>query len=325
MAWLMALGQKEGSLMNYMVVGGAGFIGSSLVRKLIHEETGRIFIYDNFSSGRMEHLKDVADDERLTVIRGDIKDKDAVFRAFENDIDVVYSLASNPDIARAVREPDIDFWEGTYLMNNVLEAMRIHDIKKLLYASGSGVYGDVAEVETDENFSPLRPVSTYGASKLGCEALICSYCHMFHMQSAVFRFANVVGFNQTHGVGFDFVKRLKENPTELRILGDGEQSKSYIYVDDVLEAVRTVEKAGLETFEPYNVATLDRITVTEIANIVIRAMKLGNVKFNYTGGNRGWNGDVPVVRLNSEKIRKLGWNNQYTSAQAMEKAVKTML
>lgn len=311
--------------MNYMVVGGAGFIGSNLVRKLINEENGKVFVYDNFSSGRLDFLRDVINDERLTIIRGDIKDKDSIIKAFTKDIDVVYSLASNPDIARAVREPDIDFWEGTYLINNVLEAMRVNGLTKLLYASGSGVYGDVAEVETDENYSPLRPVSTYGASKLGCEALICSYCHMFDMKAAVFRFANVVGFNQTHGVGLDFVSRLKENPRELRILGDGTQSKSYIYVDDVLDAVRTVEKKGLSIFEPYNVATLDRITVTEIANIVVNLMNLKDVHYNYTGGDRGWKGDVPVVRLNSQKIRALGWTNRYTSAQAMEKAVKTML
>lgn len=315
----------QGKYMNYMVVGGAGFIGSNLTRKLIREEEGNVFIFDNFSSGRIEHLSDVVHNERLTIIRGDIKDKEAIIKAFANRIDIVYSLASNPDIARAVKEPDIDFWEGTYLINNVLEAMRINGLTKLLYASGSGIYGDVGETETDENFSPLRPVSTYGASKLGCEALICSYCHMFDMKAAVFRFANVIGLNQTHGVGFDFVNRLKENPKELRILGDGTQSKSYIYVDDVLEAVRTVEKKGLTTFEPYNVATLDSITVTEIADLTVKLMNLHDVNYKYTGGDRGWKGDVPIVRLNSQKIRQLGWTNKYTSAQAMELSIKTMI
>ena len=329
--------------MNYIVVGGAGFIGSNMVHKLISEETGKVYIYDNFSSGKKDYLSDVISNNRLVIIKGDIKDKNAIIRAFSNDIDIVYSFASNPDIAKAIREPDIDFWEGTYLINNVLEAMRVNGLKKLLYASGSGIYGDVGETETDENFSPLRPVSTYGASKLGCEALICSYCHMFDMQAAVFRFANVVGLNQTHGVGLDFVNRLKENPAELKILGDGTQSKSYIYVDDVLEAVRTVEKTNIRSnncdsgvtgsnstngssyFEPYNVATLDSITVTEIADIIAKLMNLNNVEYKYTGGNRGWKGDVPIVRLNSQKIRSLGWRNMYTSAQAIEKSIKTML
>lgn len=311
--------------MNYMVVGGAGFIGSNLVRRLLREETGKVFVYDNFSSGKKEFWGDDASNDRLVVIEGDIKEKDQIVKAFDNDIDVVYSLASNPDIARAVKEPDVDFWEGTYLINNVLEAMRINGVKKLLYASGSGVYGDVGHTETDENFSPLRPCSTYGASKLGCEALICSYCYMFDMEAAVFRFANVIGTNQTHGVGFDFVRKLRENPKELQILGDGKQSKSYIHVEDVMDAIRLIEKEGLTIFEPYNVATLDRITVTEIADIIVDLMGLKDVKYVYSGGDRGWKGDVPVVRLNSNKIREKGWKNKYTSAEAMKKAVESML
>lgn len=311
--------------MNYMVVGGAGFIGSNLVKRLLKEEVGKIYIYDNFSSGKKEHLGDALENDRLIIIKGDIKDKEHIIKAFDNDIDVVYSLASNPDIARAVREPDIDFWEGTYLINNILEAMRINGIKKLLYASGSGVYGDVGYTETDENYTPLRPVSTYGASKLGCEALICSYCYMFDMQSAVFRFANVIGTNQTHGVGFDFVMKLRENPKELTILGDGTQSKSYIHVEDIMNAIRLIEKKHMSTFEPYNVATLDCLTVTEIADIVVNLMNLKDVKYSYTGGDRGWKGDVPVVRLNSEKIREKGWNNRYTSEQAMREAIKSMI
>lgn len=310
--------------MNYMVVGGAGFIGSNLVKRLLQED-GKVYIYDNFSSGSEAHLGESIDNDRLIVIHGDIKDKERIVKAFSNEIDVVYSLASNPDIARAVREPDVDFWEGTYLINNVLEAMRINGIKKLLYASGSGVYGDVGYTETDENYSPLRPVSTYGASKLACEALICSYCHMFDMQAAVFRFANVVGTNQTHGVGYDFVRKLRENPKELTILGDGTQSKSYIHVEDVMDAIRLIEKNGLNTFEPYNVATLDSVTVTEIANIVVRLMDLKDVEYRYTGGDRGWKGDVPVVRMNSQKIRGEGWSNKYNSSQAIEKSVESML
>lgn len=239
-------------------------------------------------------------------------------------MDIVYSLASNPDIAKAVYQPDIDFWEGTYLINNVLEAMRVNNVKKLIYASGSGVYGDVGETVTDEDFSPMLPSSTYGASKLACEALICSYCKMFDMNAAVFRFANVVGSNQTHGVGYDFIRKLGKNPQVLEILGDGKQSKSYIYVDDIVDALRIVEKNALSGYGYYNVATLDHITVTEIADITVGVMGLKNVRYVYTGGSRGWKGDVPVVRLDSRKIRKLGWGNTYTTRQAMEISVKSM-
>ena len=311
--------------MNYMVIGGAGFIGSHITRHLFeHEPDASIFVYDNFSSGKEEHLEDILKEERLHIIKDDIKDLDKLCDSMKG-IDTVYSFASNPDISKAMSQPDIDFWEGTYLINNVLEAMRKNGVKDLLYASGSGVYGDVGETVTDEDFSPLLPSSTYGASKLACEALICSYCSMFDMNAAAFRFANVVGPNQTHGVGYDFLRRLKKDPAQLRILGDGTQSKSYIYVDDIIRALRTVEKKGLHGYSYYNVATLDHITVNEIADTVVKIMGLEHVEYQYTGGDRGWKGDVPVVRLDSQKIRKLGWTNRYTASRAIQLSVEAML
>lgn len=310
--------------MNYMVIGGAGFIGSHVTKRLFNEEPeAQIYVYDNFSSGKQEHLQEIWGEERLHIIKADIKDLDTLVQSMQG-MDMVYSLASNPDIAKAMVQPDIDFWEGTYLINNVIEALRRNQVKKLIYASGSGVYGDVGATVTDEDFSPMLPSSTYGASKLACEAMICSYCHMFDMNAAAFRFANVVGPNQTHGVGYDFINRLLDNPKELRILGNGTQSKSYIYVEDIVNALRTVEKNALKGYNYYNVATLDHITVTEIADIVVKVMGLENVEYQYTGGDRGWKGDVPVVRLDSKKIRSLGWSNQYTSEQAMEFSVTSM-
>lgn len=310
--------------MKYMVVGGAGFIGSHVTKRLVAEEPeAQVYIYDNFSSGKKEHLQEILNDTHLHIIEGDIKNLDMLTTAMKG-VDIVYSLASNPDISKAISQPDIDFWEGTYLINNVLEAMRKNGVKYLIYASGSGVYGDVGATVTDEDFSPMLPSSTYGASKLACEALICSYCKMFDMNAGAFRFANVVGPNQTHGVGYDFLRKLATNPKRLEILGDGTQSKSYIYIDDIVNALRTVEKKALHGYNYYNVATLDHITVTEIADITVRIMGLQDVVYCYTGGDRGWKGDVPVVRLDSQKIRKLGWENQYTTPQAIEMSVRSM-
>ena len=307
--------------MKYLVIGGAGFIGSHVVRRLVREETeAEVHIYDNFSSGRREHLEEALGNSHLHIVEGEIKDTDKLEKTMAGT-DIVYSLASNPDIAKAMTQPDIDFWEGTYLINNIVEAMRKTGTKKLLYASGSGVYGDVGATVTDEDFSPMLPSSTYGASKLACEALICAYCHMFGMEAAAFRFANVVGPNQTHGVGYDFLRRLKENPKELRILGDGTQSKSYIYVEDIVDALRLVEKKALRGYNYYNVATLDHITVTEIADMAVRVAGLAGVAYQYTGGDRGWKGDVPIVRLDSQKIRALGWSNKYTTEEAIEKSL----
>lgn len=311
--------------MKYLIIGGAGFIGSHVVRRLVREEKGAaIFIYDNFSSGRLAHLEEAAGLDLLQIVKGEIRDTERLEAAMQG-VDVVYSFASNPDIAKAMTQPDIDFWEGTYLINNIVEAMRKTCAKKLLYASGSGVYGDVGATVTDEDFSPMLPSSTYGASKLACEALICAYCHMFGIEAAVFRFANVVGPNQTHGVGYDFLRRLKDNPKELRILGDGTQSKSYIYVDDIVDALRLVEKTALKGYNYYNVATRDHITVTEIADAAVRISGLQNVEYKYSGGDRGWKGDVPIVRLDSKKIRGLGWENKYTTREAIDKSLSAML
>ena len=307
----------------FFIAGGAGFIGSHFTDRLLCDKsTEAVTIYDNFSSGREWHYAHHEQDRRLRVIHGDLKDLAALERNMEGH-DTVIHLASNPDIARAAVEPDIDFREGTVLTQNVVEAMRRTQAPNLLYASGSGVYGDLKDLEAHEDFGPLVPVSTYGASKLAGEALIASYCAMFGLRACAFRFGNVVGARQTHGVGFDFVRRLRTQPDRLRILGDGQQSKSYIHVEDVIEAVLLALRVspGLteKPFEVYNVATGDYITVTEIAQLAIEVagLALDQVRLEYTGGDRGWKGDVPVVRLNTDRIRSLGWTCKRNTRQAL--------
>jgi UDP-glucose 4-epimerase len=245
------------------------------------------------------------------------------------DVDLVVHFAANPDIAKAVKQPDIDFWEGTYLTQNILEAMRINKVPNMLYTSGSGVYGEVPGQAFSESFGPCFPISTYGASKLACEALISSYSYMFSIKARGFRFANVVGPRQTHGVGYDFIRRLREDPSCLRILGDGTQSKSYIHVDDVIRAMLLVYENGQKSenlFDVFNVATDDYITVTEIANVACEAAGLNSkdVIYQYTGGDRGWKGDVPQVLFNVEKIKTLGWSAQRNSRQAITDSIRTM-
>lgn len=306
----------------YFIAGGAGFIGSNLVARLLDEEKGSLVtVYDNFSSGRKWHLDACAGNEGLAVVKGDIKDKESLSRAIKGS-DIVYHFASNPDISKAMTQPDIDFWEGTFLTNNIIEAMRENGVKRLLYASGSGIYGDTGPRETSEDHSPMLPISTYGSSKLSCESMICSYCHMFGMEATAFRFANVVGPNQTHGVGYDFIRALLKNSAELKILGDGKQSKSYIYFTDVIDAMRLIEKNSQGGFSYYNVSTKDHITVNDIAKLAMDAAGVKGARLVYTGGDRGWKGDVPVVRLNSEKIRKLGWKNKLSSHEAMRKSIE---
>ncbi|HEY0785191.1 MAG TPA: NAD-dependent epimerase/dehydratase family protein [Acidobacteriaceae bacterium] len=310
----------------FFIVGGAGFIGSHFVDRLLRTSgITAVTIYDNFSSGRAWHYEQHRSDARFRVVRDEVTDLGALTRAMTGH-DVVIHLASNPDIARAATEPEIDFYQGTLLTNNVVEAMRRSGVSQLLYASGSGVYGELGVDPVDEDRGPFLPVSTYGASKLAGEALISSYCAMFGLRACAFRFANVVGPRQTHGVAFDFLRRLIADPRTLRILGDGEQTKSYIDVLDVVEAVLLALDRRALPFEVFNVSTLDTVTVTEIAGEVVRCLELSHPPlFEYSGGSRGWKGDVPMVRLNSDRIRALGWASRRTSREAIRAAVESMM
>ena len=309
----------------FLIVGGAGFLGSHFVDRLLGDGE-QVTVFDNFSSGREWHLEGHAGDPRLRVVRGDVKELEALSEAMAGH-DVVIHLASNPDIARAASEPAIDFDEGTLLTHHVVEAMRLSSTPSVLYASGSGVYGDIGDTEADEDHGPLEPISTYGASKLAGEALISAYCHMFGLRGCAFRFGNVVGPRQTHGVGFDFVRKLLEDPKRLAILGDGNQSKSYIHAGDVVEAVLLALARTEQPYRAYNVATGDYITVTEIADLAAECVGLepARVDYQYTGGDRGWKGDVPIVRLDTRRIRALGWSNEMGSREALRESMLAML
>jgi UDP-glucose 4-epimerase len=316
----------DSTLRRICLVGGAGFIGSHFVDRLLTSDaTEQVSVYDNFSSGREWHLAQHQNDSRLDVVKADVRDLEELVRAMDGH-DTVVHLASNPDIARAATDPAVDFDQGTLLTHHVAEAARRGGVQRILYASGSGVYGDLGEHEVAEDYGPLVPISTYGASKLAGEALFASYAAMFGLTVRAFRFGNVVGPHQTHGVGYDFVRRLLDDPTQLRILGDGKQSKSYIHVSDVIAAVLLAAQRARTPFEVFNVATGDYVTVTEIAELAMAVVGLqaGSTRFDYTGSDRGWKGDVPVVRINTDRIRTLGWSNERTGRQALQASMESM-
>jgi UDP-glucose 4-epimerase len=309
-----------------LIVGGAGFIGSDIVDHLLQNNlASTVVIYDNFSAGRHWHIQHHLRDPRVTLCEKDIYDPD-IFDAAQG-VDLAIHLASNPDIAKALTEPDIDFRQGTALTQIVLEALRKGGCPHLLYASGSGVYGDTGSEYVTENFTPMQPISTYGASKLACEALICSYCYMFNLKASAFRFGNVVGGRQTHGVAYDFLRKLRANPSRLDVMGNGHQSKPYIDVDDVIAAMFLAFRAQSKSFDVYNVAPNDFASVRQIVDIVLEELRIPHDRCTITYGesDRGWKGDVPVVRLHCEKIRALGWSNRYTSLEAIRRSVRAML
>lgn len=308
---------------NYLIVGGAGFIGSHFVDKLLSlPETKKVTVLDNFSSGSRVHLKAHQNNSRLSIQEGDAADLPTLEIAMQQ-AEAVIHLASNPDLAKAQFDPDIDFRQGTILTRNILEAMRKTNTTYLLYASGSGVYGDCGTQKLRENYGPLLPISPYGASKLAGEALISSYCHMFGIRAIAFRFANVIGPRQTHGVGFDFLRRLRQYSQELLILGDGRQSKPYIDVTDVIEAVWLAFSKSQKIFDVFNISTEEALTVLEIAQMACATLNLSRetTQLRFSGGQTGWKGDVPIVRLDSTKIRSLGWRPKFTSQEAMRRAL----
>lgn len=309
----------------FIVVGGAGFIGSHVVERLLKDRASAVTVYDNFSSGRKWHLQHGRIEPRLRIVRGDVADLPLLMKAM-NGHDTAVHLASNPDIARAAKDPEIDFYQGTLLTQQVLEAVRRCGVKRLWYASGSGVYGERGDAAVAENDGPFVPISTYGASKLAGEALIASYCAMFGITARAFRFGNVVGARQTHGVGLDFLRRLRLDSEKLRILGDGNQSKPYIHVSDAVNAMLLADESTEGGFAVFNVATTDALRVEEIAVMALRCLSLeGKAALDYTGGDRGWKGDVPVVRLRTERIRALGWEPLLSSREAMSRALMEIL
>ena len=305
----------------YLVAGGCGFIGSHVVKRLLSlPETKIVQVFDNFSSGSTLLLGRSVEDHRVEIVTGDLKDAPATHAAVA-DIDHVFHFAANPDIAKAMTDPTIDFWDGTLLTQNLIEGMRQHGVKRLTYASGSGVYGAASDALPSEDFGPLEPVSPYGASKLACEAMISAYCHMFGLEASCFRFANVVGDGQTHGVVYDFVRKFRATPQGIEILGDGSQEKSYILVDDVVEAMFAATPGLVEPFSVFNVGTGDYITVRQIAEIVRAEMGLASAELSFGDENRGWKGDVPVVKFNDAKIRSLGWSNSVSTEAAIRRSI----
>jgi UDP-glucose 4-epimerase len=308
---------------HYAVIGGAGFIGSHFVDELI-EQGIKVTVVDNFCSGTISHLNSHLNNPLLKVIELEADDTVALARALDG-CETVIHLASNPDIARAAVDPRIDFVQGTVLTESVAEASRIANVSCVLYASGSGVYGDAGENVLTED-SPLRPISTYGASKLAGESLLASYSYMFGIKTLAFRFANVVGPRQTHGVGYDFIRRLRLDPSKLEILGNGRQSKSYVHVADVVSGVLAMEKVVESGHDFFNISTPDYLTVDEIAECAFRVLGIDpkTVHLRYSGGDRGWKADVPIVRLSAEKIIARGWKFGFTSESAMENALLAM-
>lgn len=309
--------------MKCFVTGGAGFIGSHLVDSLLAARC-TVTVYDNFVSGRHDFIAHQRENPDFELVEGDILDRGLLEESIR-DHDFVFHLAANPDIRKSTADTSVDIEQGIIATFNVLEAMRKQGIKRIAFTSTSTVYGEATVIPTPEDYGPLIPISLYGASKLGAEALISSYCGSFEMQAWIFRFANIVGSRSTHGIIYDFIQKLKENPEELEILGDGKQNKSYLLVEECVNAMLHAIARSDKSVNIYNLGAEDSTEVTTIAEVVTEELGLEDAAFRYTGGERGWTGDVPRFLLAIDKIKELGWKPEHTSDQAIRKATQTLI
>lgn len=307
--------------MNILVAGGAGFIGSHLCDALLNKGH-KVVVADKLIMGdkNIQHLKGNDNFKFYEMELADQKNVDKLFT--ENKIDVVYHMAANSDIQKGGKEPSIDFNDTFLTTRALLEGMRKADVKNIFFASTSAVYGEKLDEILTEETGGIKPVSYYGGAKLASEALISSYVSMCDMSAVIFRFPNVIGPRLTHGAVFDFIRKLRKNPKELEILGNGTQCKPYIYALDLVDAIVKLTEMFKQGEVVYNISVKSEgTTVTHIAEIVVDVLGLENVKFKYTGGDRGWKGDVPRFAYDISKVLATGWEPQYTSDEAVRKTV----
>ncbi len=303
---------------NFLVTGGAGFIGSNLVKYLV-KNNYKVTVFDKFDKEKAVRLKSIINN--ISYEKVDVKDFNELKERFI-DFDVVAHFSASADIALGKNNTKIDFEEGIVTTFNVLEAMKESKSNKIIFPSSSTIYGNFTKIPTPEDAGLLFPTSLYGAAKLASEALISAYCNLFGMKSWIFRFGNVVGGDMTRGVIIDFIKKLKTNPHQLEILGDGNQEKDFIYVDDCVEAMMFAFNNSAETVNVFNLGTGMTTSVRKIADMVIEEMKLSDIKRTFTGGKSGWPGDAPLVLYDISKIRRLGWKPHLSSDEAVRLAIK---
>jgi UDP-glucose 4-epimerase len=303
-----------------VVTGGAGAVGSVLVRALLARgDTVRVI--DNLSTGRLEHLPP-ADGKHLSVTVADLKRPEEYATALDG-AGSVWHLAANTDIRKGSDGPRIDLEEGTVASAILLEELRRHDIPAARYSSSSVVYGWASVLPTPEEYGPLEPQSLYAASKLAVEGLFSAYAHSYGMRVHLFRFANIIGPAMTHGVLYDFFEKLARDPRRLEVLGDGRQSKSYLRTEDCVDGMMLATERATAAVNTFNLGTRDRTSVREIAEKVVAAHG-GRARIEYTGGERGWAGDVPVQLLAIDRMEKLGWSPRSTSAEAIDRTIAEM-
>lgn len=308
--------------MKVFIPGGAGFIGSHLAARFV-KDGHEVKVFDNLLLGKREFLKDLIGKPGFQFIEADLVDLERVKKEMQGS-DLVVHMAANSDISQGAARTDVDMRNGTVATYNVLEAMRVNEVRKVLFASTSAIYGEASVKPTPENYGPLFPISFYGASKLACEAMVAAFSHNCGIQAWVYRFANIVGSHATHGAIYDFVGRLLKSPKRLEVLGNGTQRKSYLHVEDCVDGMLFGFEKSREDFQCYNLASHGVTNVRFIAEEVVQqiADHTGQrAELIFGEGDRGWVGDVPYTYLDGSRLGALGWRARHESDQAVKLAI----
>jgi len=307
--------------MRALVTGGTGFIGSHLCDRLV-QRGDEVWCVDNLHLGRRRNIAHLERSNAFHFLEQDVLARDRLSALFADaKLDAVFHLAANSDIAAGTADAELDFRLNELTTTAVLDAMRRYGVRRLFFASTSAIFGE-ADAVLHEDYGPLAPISFYGASKLAAEAYISTYAHLFGVSAVVLRFPNVVGERATHGVIYDFLRKLEKNPRELEVLGDGRQTKPYLYVADLVDAILVVCEKSTGPLSVYHAAGIGETSVREIAEIVLAATGHADAKIRYTGGDRGWPGDVPRFRYDISRLQALGWTPQRHSTDAVRFAVE---
>jgi len=309
--------------MKVLVTGGAGFIGSHLCDAL-HARGDDVWCVDNLLLGREANIVQLKGSNRFHFFEADVMDRTSMDPIFKDGgFDVIYHLAANSDIQRGGSDHSVDLNLTFHTTFEILEQAYRHGIKRIFFASTSAVFGETDKL-LHEDFGPLRPISFYGASKLAGEAFASVYANNYDITVNILRFPNIVGARATHGAIFDFIRKLKANPAELTVLGDGTQKKPYLLVQELVKAIMLIDRPEKGYFV-FHAGPKDLVTVKEMAQIVIQEMNLPHCAIKFTGGDRGWTGDVPTFNYDISKIQRLGWQPAHTSSEAIRLAVRQLL
>ena len=302
-----------------LITGGAGFIGSYIAEKLVKDGVNTKVI-DNLVTGKKENLSECLKQDNFSFLEYDLNNLDGL-EDYLDDVDVLFHFAADPEVRTGYNRPEDSFEQNIVNTFNLLQKIKKTNIKKIVFASSSSVYGDAKIIPTNEEYGPLRPISHYGASKLACEALVSSFCHNYDIEGVIIRPANVIGLRGRHGLIWDLVHKLKVNQDELEILGDGKQTKSFIHISDAIDGIFCSLNNLQDKVEVFNLGSEDSVEIMDVAKIVCKNIKLDEIKINLTGGvedGRGWKGDIKIAHLEIKKLKNAGWKPKLSSINAAD-------